>query len=566
MSCSKAAQDLPASPAKRLRTSQFARPLGHRLSSEEVRTLLKLRRRPGGSSDYHAAGLGLKAGPSTLEDFSAWPTIMVKDFLSMPNGSARLSRVAAFVEKGLIVHSDCSGKCTPEAALEMMDVALQQNGIVLPEEWMIPWRTCDASDLCLEVESKLIRRPCRMFKGVLEKLPEVHADAIRRMRPQANASKEERVDAYQSMDDYLARHSKTLYPKGATARNCILHPGKECKLRWTDPPHLSSAERPITFGVFGPPCRPFTLYGNRLGRAHEDMETIHVCRHDINASKLDVVMFENSDHCEQSLFMLPEEDYDNHFAIFGSQDQGWPVRRARFYSWSILRDHLVWIGPSSKDVLIDFLTFFGALCVSDVDVFVGLEGEDANVEALMRLARNRGSYLSEEQAKACHWSTFLAPCASAALAQAREMYAAGNKIGHAGAMACDLSQSPQRARMGAFMPAFARSSLMCSISSNHLFTAGEVDFAMGWPAIDNDHNEAFASRLGLQKVYQDIGRHGRNHLSGNGMMLPQLLAWKLYCMSNTVRRSSLEGFQWPLSSTCTGTEVDSETQGGQAMT
>ena len=232
------------------------------------------------------------------------------------------------------------------------------------------------------------------FKGVLEKLLEVHVDAIRRTRPQANASKEERVDAYQSMDDYLARHSKTLYPKGATARNCILHPGKECKLRWTDPPHLSSAERPITFGVFWPPCRSFTLYGNRLGRAHEDMETIHVCRHDINASKLDVVMFENSDHCEQSLFMLPEEDYDNHFAIFGSQDQGWPVRRARFYSWSILRDHLVWIGPSSKDVLIDFLTFFGALCVSDVDVFVGLEGEDANVEALMRLARNR-AWLAE---------------------------------------------------------------------------------------------------------------------------------------------------------------------------
>ena len=222
MSCSKAAQDLPASPAKRLRTSQFARPLGHRLSSEEVRTLLKLRRHPGGSSDYHAAGLGLKAGPSTLEDFSAWPTIMVKDFLSMPNGSARLSRVAAFVEKGLIAHSDCSGKCTPEVALEMMDVALQQNGIVLLEEWMVPWRTCDASDLCLEVESKLIRRPCHIFKGVLEKLPEVHADAIRRMRPQANASKEERVDAYQPMDDYLARHSNTLYPKGATARNCIL--------------------------------------------------------------------------------------------------------------------------------------------------------------------------------------------------------------------------------------------------------------------------------------------------------------------------------------------------------
>ena len=30
------------------------------------------------------------------------------------------------------------------------------------------------------------------------------------------------------------------------------------------------------------------------------------------------------------------------------------------------------------------------------------------------------------------------------------------------------------------------------------------------------------------------------------MMLPQLVAWKLYCMSNTVRRGSWQGLEWPL--------------------
>ena len=70
---------------------------------------------------------------------------MIRDFMAMPNGNLAIKRMLALLERGLVVHGDCSGKMTPEQTIEMLDVGLRLHGAHLPEDWLVLWRTCDTS-------------------------------------------------------------------------------------------------------------------------------------------------------------------------------------------------------------------------------------------------------------------------------------------------------------------------------------------------------------------------------------------------------------------------------------
>jgi hypothetical protein len=110
---------------------------GERLQSDDVAKLMSLRRLVGGSIDYHIAADGLKRGPTCMEQVSGWPRLMVEDFFNIEGGRERLFRLGSLLESGLVVHTDCSGKCSPEASLELLDVALQDYGLHLPT-----WLAC----------------------------------------------------------------------------------------------------------------------------------------------------------------------------------------------------------------------------------------------------------------------------------------------------------------------------------------------------------------------------------------------------------------------------------------
>jgi hypothetical protein len=144
---------------------------------------------------------------------------------------------------------------------------------------------------------------------------------------------------------------------------------------------------------------------------------------------------------------------------------------------------------------------------------------------------------------------FLARGASVSLASAVEQYnSGGKKVGLGGALSVDLSQSPQRLRVGPWLQTIARSTVHCSVSKMHLYTPSEVDFAMGWPSIVDEHNKTFASRLKLGEALAGTSFAVRRSFSGNGMMLPQVMAWTLYVMSHCARRAYFEKLMLPLSS------------------
>lgn len=540
-------QDTPHAPAPEA-PADTGSLFGTSLTDADVDRLISLRRLVGGTLQYHSAANGLKGGPQNLRALSAWPEFMIRDFAQQHGGGLRMHRMRSLLEAGLIVHSDFSGKCSPEAALELLEEGMLQNHMPLPESWLVLWSACDSSRTCQKVISNLPRRPIHLFDSMLGKLPKNHQAAIERMRPQKDDDQQTRANAYTRMLPYLESHAADLYIGHKQSANCCFHPGRSCPLRWADPAGISEHERPLTLGVAGPPCRPFSTLGTRSTDSHTDMEAIALWRAEMAFADFDIVIAENAEQTNKRYFMdhMPEK-YLHKFAIFGSPDLGWPARRCRFWCVSINQQSLVWIGPTEKDVTRHFLRYFGATVELDGDVFCGLDNPSVHAQAVMTMARHRGVYLSSEtEALQQDWTRYLPYGQMTVHAACRAMAERGSKVGLSGALTADLSQSVDRLRCGPWLCTLARSTLMCSVSRNHLFSPDELDFSMGWPTILNVHNECYARRLGLITTFRGVTAAERRSLAGNGHALPQFMSWFLYISSHCVRRCYVEQLRPPL--------------------
>ena len=200
------------------------------------------------------------------------------------------------------------------------------------------------------------------------------------------------------------------------------------------------------------------------------------------------------------------------------------------------------------NVVHEFLSYFGAKCCLEGDLFAGLDSQAARDEVLMSMAHRRGMYLTDEQLADFrgHWPALLNPSAAATYAAASRSYAAGERVGLGGSYNADLSQSIGRIRHGPWVPTLARSTQLCSLSRHVLFAPIEVDLCMGWPSIVRPENADIAKALGLEASLQHVSRAARRSLAGNGMMLPQVMAWLLYVFSNVARREKLQALCVPL--------------------
>eukprot|EP00969_Alexandrium_andersonii_P146383 6473985-Alexandrium_andersonii.AAC.1 len=75
------------------------------------------------------------------------------------------------------------------------------------------------------------------------------------------------------------------------------------------------------------------------------------------------------------------------------------------------------------------------------------------------------------------------------------------------------------------MPTVARSTKLVSISKNHMYTANEIDFAMGWPVLKVGENQCYDRAAETSRSLKGLTDYERRLLAGNGMMLPQIAAW-----------------------------------------
>jgi hypothetical protein len=212
------------------------------------------------------------------------------------------------------------------------------------------------------------------------------------------------------------------------------------------------------------------------------------------------------------------------------------------------------------NVVHEFLSSFGAKCCVEGDLFAGLDSQAARDEVLLSMAQRRGMYLKDEQLAEFrdNWPALLNPSASAAYAEASRLYKAGERVGMGGSYNADLSQSVGRIRHGPWVPTLARSTQLCSLSRHVLFTPNEVNLCMGWPSIVRPEKADLAKALGLEASLQHVSRAARRSLAGNGMMLPQVMAWLLYVFSNVARRAKLQALCVPLRLASLEAPVDSE--------
>jgi hypothetical protein len=201
---------------------------------------------------------------------------------------------------------------------------------------------------------------------------------------------------------------------------------------------------------------------------------------------------------------------------------------------------MVWVGPGSEDVLADFLSWHGRRVDLDPDVFCNIDSDEAKQDVVKCLAMNRGCYPNALQLKELRdqWPSLLPLGQQSTYQHLTNQFKDGLHTGLSGACIADLSQSLERLRCGPWVPTLARSTVLCSVSKRHLFSPDEVDVCMGWPSIVFEENTVYAEALGLQLDHST--RHARRSLSGNSMMLCQVMDWFLYCFFHTLRRDLLE--------------------------
>jgi hypothetical protein len=122
----------------------------------------------------------------------------------------------------------------------------------------------------------------------------------------------------------------------------------------------------------------------------------------------------------------------------------------------------------------------------------------------------------------------------------------GSKTGVSGCLVGDVSQTVGRLRAGPWLPTAQRSSSFISASKKAFFTPDELSFAMGWPMIAIEGSKLSKSlKATVPDVIANLNTQESRHLSGNGMMIAQVVAWILYTQSNCVRREVLLRIMMP---------------------
>jgi hypothetical protein len=153
------------------------------------------------------------------------------------------------------------------------------------------------------------------------------------------------------MGAYLRDHAKEMYGPSMKATNCVFHPSGTCSVKFQDPPYLSAKQRPLSLLIAGPSCRPWTRFaGCNDPSSHDDMECWLLWIAEISEAEYDIVIMENSEHFPVDLFVsgMPKH-YSIKYTKFGSQDQGWPVRRTRTYCVAVNMKTTVWLGSQGAE-------------------------------------------------------------------------------------------------------------------------------------------------------------------------------------------------------------------------
>ncbi len=206
----------------------------------------------GGTFEHHESVACMPHGPGDLRALAQWPT-WYSDCLfgvsrhgsgSKLRGDARKSRIEHVLRHGIALHTDCSGRMTPEFTFEILAKSLRLYGVSLPHDWFLCRRGCDALNLSQDIMMfSSTSKPLHIFSSVIARLPEPYQTQLKAKRPAVDSSKHERESAHEDQRHFLNSRKALLFGIGKTSNACVLHPDQNCPILYEDPEDIGEQER-----------------------------------------------------------------------------------------------------------------------------------------------------------------------------------------------------------------------------------------------------------------------------------------------------------------------------------
>ncbi|CAE7180491.1 unnamed protein product [Symbiodinium microadriaticum] len=474
----------------------------------------------------------------SVRELADWPAVLVQ---TMQQNPKMLFRLEQAVGRGVVGHTDFSGRRCSESALNMSFVALSTAGCQVPDT--IRWhRSSDIAEHCQQIALEAQHPPDHVFGSLQSRISAEHLRALERMRPEKTATPSQKASAYAKQWQYLESHLHDLH---CHTSPCLK---PECRARGHACPLVFESERchstrELSLLVGGSMCTPWSPFGLHEGLASEHSESMSIFIAHAKSANFDVVTLENAAAFPKDL--LPER-MGSRFVVlqaaFGPEDLGWPCRRRCLLQTCINLSSHVWVGPASKDVEKDFLRMFcqSTFCLGDV--FLGqCPGEE--YESRRSLARKRGLHLPEKCTDAMvPAEKILAPGSADSLQKYRELWMAlPPDSDMARCCIVDLSQSMERKRMSALVPTLLSSTLLYSLTRERFFVKHDLEASQGFPVPGTAAYERYAGCLAVDEgSMSNLPEQLQRSLLGNGMHLTAMSAWHMYILGNIVRRDRLQ--------------------------
>ena len=316
-------------------------------------------------------------GPDGLYALAQWlPTTLLDIWSQSPTepdahqASLRRRRAECFMQEGVCLHTDFSGKGSVEHAFRMFAGGVEEPGcsergkvgsffqqqpedsfrwralgplhnacslwlcpgceeleLHVPEGWLYLHSACDTSPVCREVLQRMGVE--HVFGDVLQYLPADAQRTLEGLRPVAGASHASKVNAHQVQRTFLQSKSEYFFCKGATAK-CLCHSDQElgcpvvCPQTWD-----GTMPSPWKVNFSGPMCTPWSRLGRCEGEGDSNMESFHVWMQKVQREDLQLVFIENAEGFPWTLFESEMPNYYCCRSIFSPED--WPLRSCSIF-------------------------------------------------------------------------------------------------------------------------------------------------------------------------------------------------------------------------------------------
>ena len=528
-----------------VRDLSWSRRVRPRLAESDIRKPIN----NGGLSDYvqRVSSLPRRLVFDSVQDFARWPQILVHRVLDVDTLAGQ--RLQSLLQAGSVAHTDYSGCGGAETSMRMLELVLPGCGISLPRRSLKIHRSCDNNKKCQEILLDT-EGASHVFEGILERLP---ADVLARVAELTSKSDHPGcvLESHQRIDEYLTQNASDLFgwTKRAPIGTCLRHPNSQCLISSRGLDDTEDIGRPpITESWGSCMCTPWCSMGDGLGLEHGATPAYSAWVTEAATLLYDMTWLENSPNFPIDIFEAKFGGRAHVLTLtFGPEHLGWPVHRRRLLAVALSRETLVWIGPRTEDELAHhFASFFLSAVTTEADIFLGTDSAENHRLLRRHMSKNRGAWPRPGQELRVE-DLMPKGVQNNFVAMQQRMREEDRCGAIGGAFLADISQNPsERPRYcGPWLPTIIQNSNTYVLSgpAPGKLTAGEINFAQGWPLEGLSSTECLACVPGRVK---SLSFSKRQHLLGNGVHLMAIGAWMLYIKAHCLRVDVLSQMAPPM--------------------